>query len=58
LAAIDEKFLKMEDRLVEKMRDMRTALQRSFAVFTEAQTIPCASGSQSNQSGLDGAVSG
>ncbi len=29
----------MEDRLVEKMRDMQTGLLRGFAAFSEAQTI-------------------
>jgi hypothetical protein len=29
----------MEDRLVEKMRDMQTELLRGFAAFTEGRTI-------------------
>jgi hypothetical protein len=47
----------MEDRLVEKMRDMQTELLRGFAAFTEAQTIRLRK-VEADQSNLDTALSG
>ncbi len=47
----------MEDRLVEKMRDMQTELLRGFAAFSEAQTIRLRK-VEADQSNLDAALSG
>jgi hypothetical protein len=56
-AALDEKFVDTEDRLVEKMRDMQTVLLRAFAAFTEAQAIRLRK-VEADQSNLDAALSG
>lgn len=47
----------MEDRLVEKMRDMQTELLRGFAAFSESQTIRLRK-VEADQSNLDAALSG
>jgi hypothetical protein len=47
----------MEERLVEKMRDMQTELLRGFAAFTEGQTIRLRK-VEADQSNLDAALSG
>jgi uncharacterized protein YceH (UPF0502 family) len=54
---IDGRMVKMEERLVEKMRDMQTELLRGFAAFSEGQTIRVRK-VEADQSNLDAALSG
>jgi hypothetical protein len=54
---IKEDLTAMEDRLVEKMRDVQTELLRGFAAFTEGQTIRLRK-VEADQSNLDAALSG
>jgi len=54
---LGEKFEQREDRLIEKMRDVRMQLLRGFAAFTEGQTIRLRK-VEADQSNLDAALSG
>ncbi len=51
-----EALAAMEERLVEKMRDMQTELLRGFAAFSEGQTIRLRK-VEADQSNLDTALS-
>jgi len=54
----DKQWLQaMEDRLVEKMRDMQSELLRGFQSFSTAQTIRLRK-VEADQSNLDAALSG
>jgi hypothetical protein len=54
---LKQDLVAMEDRLVEKMRDMQTELLRGFSSFSEAQTIRLRK-VEADQSNLDAALSG
>jgi hypothetical protein len=54
---LETKLDAMENRLVEKMRDMQTELLRGFASFSETQTIRLRK-VEADQSNLDAALSG
>jgi hypothetical protein len=54
---LKQDLIAMEDRLVEKMRDMQTELLRGFSSFSEAQTIRLRK-VEADQSNLDAALSG
>ncbi len=47
----------MEERLIEKMRDMQTELLRGFAAFSESQTLRLRK-VEADQSNLDASLSG
>lgn len=55
--ATKQDLIDMEDRLVEKMRDMQSELLRGFATFNEAQTLRLRK-VEADQSNLDFALSG
>ena len=54
---LHQDLIAIENRLVEKMRDMQTELLRGFAAFSEAQTIRLRK-VEADQSNLDAALSG
>jgi len=47
----------MEERLIERMRDMQSELLRGFAAFTEGQTFRLRK-VEADQSNLDASLSG
>jgi hypothetical protein len=54
---LNERFVGLENGLVEKMRDMQTELLCGFAAFSEGQTIRLRK-VEVDQSNLDAALSG
>ncbi len=57
IAGMDGKFVKLENRLIEKMRDMQTELLRGFESFSAAQTIRLRK-LEADQSNLDASLRG
>ena len=54
---MDAHMQAMEERLVERMRDMQTALLRGFAAFSKGQTLRLRK-LEADHSNLDAALSG
>jgi hypothetical protein len=57
VANTDQKLEHMEDRLIERMRDMQTELLRGFRSFSEVQGIRLRK-VEADQSNLDASLSG